>query len=221
MATGRQLLSWLRANNAIAPDHPDPGRDNDLVLQVVSRYERFLFDDRGLSPVTIEHYLAVIHAFLVDRFAARAVELGSPTIEDINGFVRRYHQKVSLGRLKVVVSALRGFCRYLFQCGVFATDIAGAIAGVPNWRLSGLPRLLAPDQLEALLDSCDRSAGVGRRHHAILLLLAQLGPRACEVVRLTLDDVDWFRGPGPRPRSDGASRPASRPGSAASGACDS
>ena len=35
---------------------------------------------------------------------------------------------------------------------------------------------------------------MGRRDYAILLLLAQLGLRSCEVVRLSLDDVDWNRG---------------------------
>ncbi len=32
---------------------------------------------------------------------------------------------------------------------------------------------------------------MGRRDRAVLLLLARLGLRACEIVRLTLDDVDW------------------------------
>ena len=194
VATGRQLLSWLRANNAIDADHPAPGRDDGPVVQVVSRYERFLIDERGLSAVTIKHYREVIHTFLVDRFPAHAVELDSLTIEDINEFVCQYHQKVSFGRIKVMVSALRGFCRYLFRCGDIDTDIASAIISVPNWRLSSLPRPLTPQQLDALLDSCDRSTGIGRRDHAILLLLAHLGLRACEVVRLSLDDVDWNRG---------------------------
>jgi len=35
---------------------------------------------------------------------------------------------------------------------------------------------------------------VGRRDYAILLLLARLGLRACEVVRLTLEDLDWQAG---------------------------
>ena len=35
---------------------------------------------------------------------------------------------------------------------------------------------------------------VGRRDLAILLLLARLGLRACEVARLRLDDIDWRAG---------------------------
>jgi hypothetical protein len=36
-----------------------------------------------------------------------------------------------------------------------------------------------------------RSISIGRRNHAILLLLARLGLRAGEVVRLNLEDIDW------------------------------
>src|ERR1700674_3917434 len=39
--------------------------------------------------------------------------------------------------------------------------------------------------------SCDSLTAVGRRDRAVLLLLARLGLRACEIIRLTLDDIDW------------------------------
>lgn len=34
----------------------------------------------------------------------------------------------------------------------------------------------------------------GLRNYAILLLLARLGLRACEIVAMTLDDIDWEAG---------------------------
>ena len=42
-----------------------------------------------------------------------------------------------------------------------------------------------------MLASCDRRTLVGIRDYAILLLLARLGLRQCEVCALTLDDFDW------------------------------
>jgi site-specific recombinase XerD len=48
--------------------------------------------------------------------------------------------------------------------------------------------------VERLLRSCDRSSATGRRDHAILLLLARLGLRACEVLALELSDLRWRDG---------------------------
>jgi integrase len=48
--------------------------------------------------------------------------------------------------------------------------------------------------VERILECCDRTRSVGRRNHAILLLLARLGIRAGEVVGLSLDDIDWNTG---------------------------
>src|SRR5207253_1372544 len=56
------------------------------------------------------------------------------------------------------------------------------------------PRFLPTDDVERILECCDRTTSVGRRNHAILLLLARLGVRAGEVVGLSLDDIDWSTG---------------------------
>jgi len=45
--------------------------------------------------------------------------------------------------------------------------------------------------VQRVLDCCDRRTSLGRRNYAILLLLARLGLRAGEVIRLTLNDLDW------------------------------
>lgn len=75
---------------------------------------------------------------------------------------------------------------------------------VSNWRLTGLPKSLEPQQIERLLKSCDQNTKVGQRDYTILLLLARLGLRAGEIVAMTLDDINWdvgeliIRGKGPR-----------------------
>lgn len=68
------------------------------------------------------------------------------------------------------------------------------VPSVAGWRLAGLPRALEPEQVPALLGSCERGRTVGRRAAAILLLLVRLGLRAGEVAALGLDDVDWRAG---------------------------
>jgi site-specific recombinase XerD len=53
---------------------------------------------------------------------------------------------------------------------------------------------LTPEEVEQVLSACNRSTPVGRRDHAVLLLLARLGLRAGEVVDLELSDIRWRTG---------------------------
>ena len=112
----------------------------------------------------------------------------------VTGFVLRHAHQLSPVRAGLMVTALRSFLRYLRHCGAIATDLAGCVPTVPNWSLSTLPRFLPAAMMERMLERCDRKTSVGRRNHAILLLLARLGVRAGEVVGLSLDDIDWSTG---------------------------
>jgi integrase/recombinase XerD len=68
------------------------------------------------------------------------------------------------------------------------------VPAVAAHKGTGLPRGISHGTLTRLLASCDRRTRVGRRDHAILLLLARLGLRSGEVARLALADFDWRAG---------------------------
>jgi site-specific recombinase XerD len=53
---------------------------------------------------------------------------------------------------------------------------------------------LGAEEVTALLAGCDDSTALGRRDHAIVVMLVRLGLRAREVAALSLDDVDWVHG---------------------------
>jgi integrase/recombinase XerD len=86
-----------------------------------------------------------------------------------------------------MVTALRSFLRFLFQRGAIKTGLLAGVPGVANWRSSHLPKSLPPDQVERLLQCCDRRTPSGQRDYAILLLLARLGLRGGEVLAMTLE----------------------------------
>jgi site-specific recombinase XerD len=85
------------------------------------------------------------------------------------------------------------FLRFLIAEGKCATALDGAIPVLAHWRLCSLPRYVQPEEVERILACCDLNSPVGRRDHAILLLLARLGLRAGDVVKLHLGDIDWHR----------------------------
>ncbi len=138
--------------------------------------------------------MPVIEQFLSERFHNRAPNFGMLRAPDVTGFVVRHAHRLSPGRAKLMVTALRSFFRYLQHRGAMSTDLAGCVPTVPNGSLSTLPKFLPAADVERILECCDRKTSVGRRNHAILLLLARLGVRAGEVVGLNLDDIDWSTG---------------------------
>jgi len=112
--------------------------------------------------------------------------------------VKRYVLESSRGsnveRTRATLTGLRSFLRFLHLRGDIATDLRGAVPKIAGWRMASLPKYLAPEQVKAIVESCDRRCTLGRRDYAVLLLLARMGLRAKEVAALSLDDVDWSEG---------------------------
>jgi len=131
---------------------------------------------------------------LVERFADAPLRLGELNAADASASILRHARSLSLGRAKLMVTALRSFLRFLLQHGEIDTDLAAAVPAVSGWRQASVPKHLGSQDVQRLLDGCDRHTAMGRRNYAILLLLARLGLRAGEVVALQLDDVDWRAG---------------------------
>ena len=161
--------------------------------RITSEFRLYL-EECGRSPSTLKNYVPFIDQFLTERFRNRAPNLARLRAPDVTGYVTRHAHQLSPVRAGLMVTALRSFFRYLRHCRAIVTDLAGCVPTVPNWSVSTLPRFLPAAAVERLLKRCDRKTAVGRRNHAILLLLARLGVRAGEVIKLSLDDIDWDSG---------------------------
>jgi site-specific recombinase XerD len=186
------LLRHLREIGAI------PARQSSVLrgfADILERdYEQFLLQERGLVPGTVAVYLPVVQRFLEHRFPTGKIQLRQLRAGDAAGFILHASAEHRRGYLQLATSALRSFLGFLLQRGRIATPLASAVPTVAGRRLSEWPRFLEAAQVEKLLRSCDRRRSVGRRDHAILLLLARLGLRAGEVVHLCLEDIDWSAG---------------------------
>jgi integrase/recombinase XerD len=190
--TGQQLLGYLRDLGCIR--RPPPKVDRTALGKLMGEFERSLSSERGLSWSTLTGYLRAVRRFLTDRFKGRALRVQRLRAYDLHRFLLHEGQRVGRNSLKVTAAALRSFLRFLLQRGAIKTDLAAGLPSIASWRLSHLPKSLPPEEVERLLECCDRRTPAGQRDYAILLLLARLGLRGAEVVALTLDDLDWEHG---------------------------
>jgi integrase/recombinase XerD len=190
-ATLRLFRTHLEATGII-PAPPSPALSP--TLQLKAQYEAYLRHDRGLSPVTGPRHWFILRRFGRGRFGEGPIDLRGVTADDVTRHVLAQIPSRSPASAQLYASTLRSFFRFLWQTGVTTADLTAAIPPVRRWRLVDVPKYLAPDEVTRVLKACDRSSPVGRRDYAILLLLARLGLRGGEVVRLELDDLDWHTG---------------------------
>ncbi len=187
------LLSYLRAMGVLGPP---PTRRATPLEELLGRYERYLVDDRGLAPTTVVGHVGVARRFLSERVSATGEETGSAGLcgAEVIAFLLRECERLAVGSAKNRVTELRSLLRFLRLEGLVAADLAAAVPPVAGWRDTRLPLTLAGLDVSALVASCDRSRPTGLRDYAILLLLARLGLRSCEVAGLELGDLDWRAG---------------------------
>jgi integrase len=93
-----------------------------------------------------------------------------------------------------IVSAVRGFLRFLISEGTVPSQLARAIPRVRRWRYADLPKRLSADELTVVLTACRSSANGSRRDRAFIALLARLGVRSGELRNLRLENIDWTAG---------------------------
>ena len=130
----------------------------------------------------------------VRRFLFEVEDHGFKTLEDfsrvnVNACVTSFAAHYA-GGLGSAISWVRLFLRFLYEHGQTAIDLS-----------SSLPELVATrkmfhdgfteDELDRLLEHPDRTTAIGKRDYAMMVLAAQSGLRACDVVRLELGSINW------------------------------
>ena len=189
-ALGR-LLSVLREAKLIAPRVLPP---RDPREDILAAYRLHLERKRGLAPVSIASHDWFLRPFLEEMGIATNADIGRLCARDVAAYVERHARDHSATTARIMCSRLRVFLRYLHVEGFVAADLTGAIPSIRRWTQAHLPSFMPLEQVQCILDGCDRSTAAGRRDYAILMLLARLGLRAKEVATLTLDDFDWRAG---------------------------
>ncbi len=187
----QRMLAHLRAQGVVPePSKPKPSEATALV----QRFGEYLEQRRSMQPVTVRAVAGVARDFLESSFGRGRIRLHALGEKDITRFVLGTADRLSPRTTQTRVSYLRTFFRFLLEQGAIDVDLAAAVPSAASWRLAGVPKFQTKEQVEEVLGACDRHTSRGRRDFAILMLLARLGLRACEVTRLELDDIKWRTG---------------------------
>ena len=185
----RRLLGYLDGLGVLPPDDAVPSPAERLL----GEFRDYLLRERGIKASSAAQYEPTARLFLSERSEPLEEDLARVSAAEVSTFVLREARRRSVRSTETVIYALRALLRFLHVHGWIAEPLAGAVPSVAC-RREDLPRALPAGQVTLLLDGCDRATPTGRRDYAILLLLARLGLRRCEVAALCLDEVDWRAG---------------------------
>ena len=192
------LVDFLDRSGVLPPHEAAvPEGPVEVLLTAFARYLRV---ERGLADSTVRLNVSLVREFVAEHVSGAHVDEQDDRFEfcgldarQIGAYVVEQCEQrpASAGR---IATALRSLLTFWYTDGLVDEPLADLVPKVAARSQQTLPKALEPEQVEALLSTCDLETVTGRRNRAILLLLVRLGLRAGEVAALQLDDMDWRRG---------------------------
>ena len=156
---------------------------------LLREFHSWMIEQRGVTPTTLDTYQRVLEEFV----ATVGSDPCGYTPKVLREFVLTRGARHGSSYAKIGASAVRSFLRFLAGTGRCRAGLEYALPAYAFRNLSTIPKYLAPDDVDRVIASCS-TGGTGLRDNAMILLLARLGLRAGDIVRLKLTDIDWTNG---------------------------
>jgi integrase/recombinase XerD len=159
----------------------------------LSKYERYLTDEKKTAKNTLSSYLRDIR-----QFGAHLEENGSVTYEqadsdDLYQYIDGLRAAgKSVSTVSRNIASLRNFYGWLKATGVIEQVPTGAL--VPEKATHKLPEILTAEEVVLLLEQPECTDRKGYRDKAMLELLYATGIRVSELINLDVADVNLSAG---------------------------
>lgn len=86
--------------------------------------------------------------------------------------------------------AVRLFLNYLFYEGITSTNLSSALPETAATKKT-FHEPFTDSEVKNLLATLDQSTAIGKRDYAIMPLAVQTRLRACDIVRMKRENIDW------------------------------
>ena len=158
---------------------------NSLLSEFYTRTEQ----SESMAETSLNVARSAIRRFLFEMEDHGFRSLADFTQMNVNGCITSFATRYA-GGLGSAIYSVRVFLHFLFEDGVTGIDLSRSLPELVAARKM-FREGFTEDELEHLLEHPDRTTAIGKRDYAIMVLAAQSGLRACDVVRLELGSIDW------------------------------
>jgi site-specific recombinase XerD len=157
----------------------------------VERFADHLRDNYGMREKSIIDHRQCLLDILRRFFQDGRLTLKSLTPAMVLDYIESLPKTRSNSIRMRYCGTLRKYISFLKMNGKSSYQIE---LGIPI--IHGLPRVVSPitlssEDMSQLLNSVDRSTIEGKTAYAIIMFLSELALRMTDVLRLSLDDIDW------------------------------
>ena len=202
-AARRQERSFLRSGRALGPllgylrglgvvpaaAAAVPESAGEVLL---ARFAAYLAGERGLAAATVSGYLSQVRPFVAAH--ADAGRWSALRARQVARFAAHSAAGLRPRSAQVRANAVRALLGFMWQEGLTASALAGAVGSFAAPAGAAPPRGLSPGQAGGLLAAVRASGPAGVRNEPVVALMLRLALRAGEVASLLLEDIDWRSG---------------------------
>jgi integrase/recombinase XerD len=142
-----------------------------------------------LAKSTVKTAKSAIRNFLFELEGHGIQSFDHITMSEISGSITNMAKRYT-GGLHSAVFSVRIFLKHLHQNGFTHDDLSLALPEMIARRTT-FHEGFTSDEIVHLLKVPNLETAIGKRDYAIMLLAAQTGLRACDVVNLKREDIDW------------------------------
>ncbi len=175
------------------PQWKKPERPRVSPYVLVAEFATFLRSERGSPEGTIQKKTIQIEKF-VEFLKQQKRRTDRIRLVDVDTYVLRCAERYARTTTADICSTLRLYLKFLHSSGRIAVDLGRSVVS-PRLRRGEKPlRALLWESVVLILQAVDRSSPTGRRDYCLLLMMSAYGLGAGEVIRVSLDDINWRSG---------------------------
>jgi site-specific recombinase XerD len=170
---------------------------DSLLALTQSFFLNYLQSTRGASPHTVRAYRDALRLFFLFLSGQKQKSIENLSLDDVQAeavltFLNHIESKRSNSAVtrNCRLAAIRSFVQHILRFDVTRAGQYGAILAIRMKRATHKAiAYLEPEEARALIATVDTRAPLGRRDHALLLLLYNTGARVSEVLALRASDL--------------------------------
>jgi len=183
---GASLRLWFKIivekNLVVVPSKED---------KLFAEYDEYLRSVAGLVKISRQQRCRYGRELILWLKGHQSKDVDELSLTDLAAYVYQRSQNLMPGSVTAMVSALGCFVTYLASRKYCHIQLPIYIPRPKPVYTVPAYKALSMSEMEAVLQSFDRQTASGKRDYGMACCLVELGLRACDTARLSLDGIDW------------------------------